>query len=118
MNDYKQVGGNHYICKDYQCWDAIIYADMGYLLGNAVKYISRYGGLEDLEKAKHYLEKLQSGGSLHTICTGPSKIAGRKYASQYKGVFQNRTLTALFFYNLDEAADLINGEITRLTEQG
>lgn len=57
-NDH-QVGGAHYQVG-YQPWDFI--ADMGfdYFLGNAVKYVSRWrskGGVKDLEKARHYLEK-------------------------------------------------------------
>ena len=35
--------------------------NIGYLAGNIVKYVSRYktkNGLEDLYKAKHYIEKL------------------------------------------------------------
>jgi hypothetical protein len=33
----------------------------GFLRGNVIKYVSRYqdkGGLEDLQKANHYLSKL------------------------------------------------------------
>jgi len=56
----KQVAGNHYK-KPIQPWDYIHANGMGYLAGNVVKYVSRYqdkNGLEDLYKAKHYLEKL------------------------------------------------------------
>jgi len=55
-----QVAGNHYK-KPIQPWDFIHGNNMGYLAGNVVKYVSRYqdkNGLEDLYKAKHYLEKL------------------------------------------------------------
>ena len=57
----EQVGGRHYIEKSIQPWDYIIANQMGYLEGNIIKYISRYkdkGGLDDLIKASHYLEKL------------------------------------------------------------
>lgn len=57
----EQHGGRHYITKPIQPWDYIIANGMGYLEGNIVKYISRYkekGGLDDLLKASHYLEKL------------------------------------------------------------
>lgn len=60
-NDY-QPGGDHY--KRFgklQPWDVIIYFALPYLSGNAVKYLLRYqykaDPLEDLEKAKHYIEK-------------------------------------------------------------
>ena len=55
-----QVGGDHYL-KNIQPWDFITANDLGFLEGNIVKYISRYkskGGLVDLYKARHYLEKL------------------------------------------------------------
>jgi len=56
-----QVGGEHYKDKAIQPWDYISSNNMGYLAGCIVKYVSRYedkNGLEDLEKAKHFLEKL------------------------------------------------------------
>lgn len=57
----KQVGGRHYKTKGIQPWDYIIVNNIPYLEGNIIKYVSRWrdkGGLSDLEKAKHYLEKL------------------------------------------------------------
>lgn len=57
-----QVGGEHYLKHGtLQPWDAIIHWGLGFLDGNVVKYIVRYrdkGGMVDLEKAKHYLDKL------------------------------------------------------------
>jgi hypothetical protein len=56
----KQVGGNHYQTT-IQPWDFIIANNLGYLEGNVVKYVSRWkdkGGVQDLEKARHYLDKL------------------------------------------------------------
>ena len=57
----QQVGGNHYSAKAVQPWDYITSNNLGYLEGNVVKYVSRWkekNGVEDLYKAKHYLEKL------------------------------------------------------------
>ena len=57
----QQVGGAHYAVKAIQPWDFIIANNIGYLEGNIIKYISRWkdkGGLEDLKKAQHYLQKL------------------------------------------------------------
>lgn len=56
-----QVGGDHYKSKAIQPWDFIISNGLGFLEGNAVKYITRHnqkGGRKDIEKAIHYLEKL------------------------------------------------------------
>ena len=55
-----QVGGNHYQLA-IQPWDYIVSNGIGYLEGNIIKYVSRWtrkGGIQDLEKARHYLDKL------------------------------------------------------------
>jgi len=57
----KQVGGAHYKEKAIQPWDYIASNNLGYFEGNVVKYVSRWeikGGIADLEKARHYLDKL------------------------------------------------------------
>jgi hypothetical protein len=57
----QQIGGAHYAVKAIQPWDYIIANDLGYLEGNIVKYVSRWkdkGGVQDLKKAQHYLQKL------------------------------------------------------------
>lgn len=59
--DARQVGGDHYKGKSIQPWDYIAGNDMGYLEGNVIKYVSRWkgkNGVQDLEKARHYLDKL------------------------------------------------------------
>jgi len=56
-----QVGGDHYRNKAIQPWDYIASNNLGYLEGCVIKYVSRYkekGGIQDLEKAAHYLQKL------------------------------------------------------------
>lgn len=56
-----QIGGTHYTSKAIQPWDYIVANELGYLEGNIVKYVSRWrakGGIEDLRKARHYLDKL------------------------------------------------------------
>ena len=55
------TGPGHYKDKPMQPWDFIVANNLGYLEGNVVKYISRWrqkNGVEDLRKAKHYIEKL------------------------------------------------------------
>jgi hypothetical protein len=59
-NDSQQ-GGDHYKNKPIQPWDYILSNDLGFCEGNAIKYVTRWkekNGVEDLLKAKHYLEKL------------------------------------------------------------
>lgn len=71
-----QVGGDHYKAQDTQMqmalvlgynkpiehWDLVLIRGYGYLQGNASKYLDRYDKkgtpIQDLEKAKHYIEKL------------------------------------------------------------
>jgi hypothetical protein len=61
-----QIGGDHYVVKTIQPWDAMrawmtSEAFCGYLRGNVIKYLARYrdkGGVEDLKKAAHYLQRL------------------------------------------------------------
>lgn len=60
VNDI-QHGGTHYKTMAIQPWDYIVSNNLGYLEGNAVKYLSRWrqkNGIEDLKKAIHYIEKL------------------------------------------------------------
>ncbi len=59
----RQVAGNHYKLADgEQHWDRQWRLHgRGYFVGCITKYIERYplkGGVQDLEKAKHFLEKL------------------------------------------------------------
>jgi hypothetical protein len=57
----RQVGGQHYQIMKIQVWDYIIANGIPYLEGNIIKYVSRWrdkGGLDDLLKAHHYLDKL------------------------------------------------------------
>jgi len=55
-----QIAGLHYKTQ-IQVWDFVHRNGIGYLAGNVIKYLSRYknkNGVEDLYKARHYLEKL------------------------------------------------------------
>ena len=54
-----QVGGNHYKDCAIQPIDYILENGLGYLEGNVIKYVTRHdkkNGLQDLEKAKHYID--------------------------------------------------------------
>lgn len=56
----KQIQGSHYQAP-IQPWDAIVAWELGFLDGSAVKYLSRWrkkGGVDDLRKAAHFIEKL------------------------------------------------------------
>lgn len=56
-----QIGGTHYKEMSIQPIEYIMANNLGYIEGNIIKYVSRYkskNGLEDLKKAKHYLDIL------------------------------------------------------------
>jgi len=57
-----QVGGNHYKNMAIQPSEYIFENGLNWLEGNAIKYITRHsikGGVQDLDKAIHYLELLK-----------------------------------------------------------
>lgn len=62
----RQVGGSHYTENTVQPWDAMESwmspeQFVGFLRGNAIKYLARCeakGGLEDVRKAQHYIDKM------------------------------------------------------------
>lgn len=56
-----QIGGDHYKKLPIEPWDYIASNGLGFFDGNAVKYLTRWkdkGGVKDLEKAIHYIQKL------------------------------------------------------------
>jgi len=57
----EQVGGNHYKSFKIQPIEFITINDLGYIVGNVIKYVCRYkskNGIEDLRKARHYIDML------------------------------------------------------------
>ncbi|HEP9275653.1 TPA: DUF3310 domain-containing protein [Pseudomonas aeruginosa] len=58
---HQQEGGDHYRLQAIQPVQYIHANGIGYLEGNVIKYVSRWrkkNGIEDLKKAKHYIELL------------------------------------------------------------
>jgi uncharacterized protein DUF3310 len=58
-NDH-QVGGGHYKTEGLQHWDLVNIFGWDYFQGQITKYLMRWrkkNGLEDLQKARHYLDK-------------------------------------------------------------
>ena len=55
-----QVGGDHYR-TEIQHWDYVLANNIPYLEAQVIKYLTRWrkkGGLQDVYKARHFLEKL------------------------------------------------------------
>ena len=58
----KQVGGSHYLYFEIQPAEFINKNRLQFAEGNAIKYICRHphkGGIQDIEKAIHYLEMVK-----------------------------------------------------------
>lgn len=56
-----QVGGDHYKTKAIQPVQYCMANGIGFMEGSVIKYVSRWrdkGGLQDLEKARHFLDLL------------------------------------------------------------
>jgi len=59
MANARQVGGEHYK-NPIQHWDWVASNDLDYFQGQITKYVARWklkNGVEDLNKALHFLEK-------------------------------------------------------------
>ena len=57
----KQIGGNHYKKFMIQPAEFCYYNNIPYLEATAIKYLCRWkdkGGIQDLEKAKHFIDLL------------------------------------------------------------
>ena len=56
-----QVGGSHYKNMTIQPVEFIERNNLGFCVGNIIKYVCRYkdkNGIEDLKKARHYVDLL------------------------------------------------------------
>ena len=61
LNENDLIDNPKHYTQGIECWDYITSHNMSYLEGNIIKYVTRYkdkNGLQDLEKARAYLDKL------------------------------------------------------------
>ena len=120
-----QVGGDHYRSA-YEPWDFTLDVFGGcFFLGNANKYITRWrkkNGLEDLQKAKHYLEKAKAN-YVAGRCRPPEPLTpGARDAllSHYAmsndlGMDEEDTLRALMGGNIITALSMVERLITSVS---
>lgn len=57
----RQEGGDHYKNKSIQPVEYCMANSIGFMEGSVIKYVSRWkdkGGVQDLKKAKHFIELL------------------------------------------------------------
>jgi len=82
--DKVQIAGTHYVDLEIQPWEVIEKNGLGFFDGNALKYIMRYkskGGVEDLRKAKHYIEKLiEMETAITAKCDGKEHLVESVFA--------------------------------------
>ena len=105
-----QVGGSHYKDMVIQPVEFIEMNNLGFCVGNVIKYVCRYkskNGIEDLQKAKHYLEILidiekdkseqveipldEQSPTINDadVKTGQVKVEGKDYMSGWNNVLSN-----------------------------
>jgi hypothetical protein len=93
----RQVGGGHY-ATPIQHWDYVVANDLDYFQGQITKYVTRWkrkNGVQDLEKAKHFLEKyleiaratreadkVAEQGLRTSVRTSPSTCHPARYTAQ------------------------------------
>lgn len=56
----RQVGGSHYKTGGEEHWDRVSRLGLDYFQGQITKYVERWkkkNGVQDLEKARHFLDK-------------------------------------------------------------
>lgn len=102
----RQVGGNHYKqhgATGEEHWDRQwrLYG-RGYFVGCITKYVERYhdkNGVQDLEKAKHYIEKL--------IELEAAAVAGSVVVRDYEAEQSTRDSRALYGWRCPHCASVI-----------
>ncbi len=72
----RQVGGSHYKTGTIQHWDIVAQHKLDYFQGQVTKYVMRWkfkGGIQDLEKAQHFLEKYIELAKNDALAARPGK---------------------------------------------
>lgn len=84
-----QVAGTHYRTA-IQHWDYVIANDLDYFQAQITKYVTRWkkkNGLQDLEKAKHFLEKYMeaiANGTTFTNAAVSPPLASYEVRNHYE----------------------------------
>lgn len=98
----KQVGGDHYQLP-IEPIDFILANGLGYVEGNVIKYLCRYqhkgNPVQDLEKAKHYLEMLIE------------HVSSKPVAQATRGPAADATI-------VDESAEALSASLGEQTAEG
>jgi hypothetical protein len=95
-----QYGGVHYLRMKIQPWDYILANEIGFMEGCVISYVSRWrfkGGVLDLLKARHHLDRLiqhaqeqnETGGQM-ALPKGESKNVPSQSREQGRGIATER----------------------------
>ena len=121
-NHVEQVGGDHYQAP-YQHWDYAAETGLGYLEGNASKYLARHRKkheAEDLEKAQSYIQKLITLGSdglvpaAHRPRFAPTKLSRFLRAAKLDGSAEAALIVALDSWRTVEDLQAIDADLGAL----
>lgn len=105
----RQVAGNHYGKITYQHWDFAVDVDLSYLIGCASKYVTRWrdkNGVQDLEKALHYLQKAEETDVLAMEGDRGDLAALKRFTAQLPEL-ESRAVVAMCSNEYEEAARII-----------
>lgn len=90
----RQIGGSHYKGEGrVEHWDVVAQHDLDYFQGQITKYVMRWrkkGGLQDLHKARHFLDKyieIESGKQEQAAT--PVKESGNATGPQPAGRYED-----------------------------
>jgi hypothetical protein len=82
-NASKQIGGNHYSDKPIEPWKYITANKLDYYEGNVLKYVTRHhtkNGIQDIEKAIHYLTYMRDN---YELLYGPTMVTVKMRQEHY-----------------------------------
>ena len=108
----KQVAGSHYR-SSIQHWDYVVANDLDYFQAHITKYVTRWknkNGFQDLEKAKHFLEKYME---LHTV---KSEIGVPDHLKEFVPTDRQKEVAAKFEDLREKHANAISPMMQRILE--
>lgn len=111
-----QVGGSHYKKYAIQPVEYIHKNGLGYIEGSVVKYITRWrdkNGIQDLEKAKHFIELLieqeerSNTGCSEAVSEGNKPMCGDKSYVEPVKIEEVNNYTRRYYYKTKSELDKV-----------
>ena len=117
----KQIAGRHYKETSIQPWDYVAANNLGYFEGSAIKYITRWhnkGGISDIQKAIHFLEKLieLESPALDTVSFNEGKSAYPELERATKRLYPSPSMASSVGDTYRPSSDFWQ-ELNKVTEQ-